>query len=569
MKHYKKILSVILTLALLLIPVTTAAASLVPKADASLTGYTVIIHTNDSHGRAVPDSYNGYLGFTAVSALKKEYEAAGAKVILLDAGDTLHGLPIANLVKGESIVEIMNLAGYDAMAPGNHDFNYGTDTLTKLAAEMDFPLLSSNIKYKENGTNYLKDNLIIEENGVKYGIFGLSTPETAYKTNPNNVASIEFGNPIDAAKEEVAKLKSAGAEVIIALAHIGVDESSEFTSKLLADQVDGIDIIVDGHSHTTFEEGFTVKDTLIVSTGDYIQNIGVVMIDSSKTMKAGLVNAVGFTATDPAIDALVATYSTEQEELLSQVIGNTSVTLDGVREQVRSVETNLGDLTTDALRDITGADVAITNGGGIRASIEIGDITKKDIVTVFPFGNYVVTKKVTGEALLAALELGVSTYPEPLGAFLQVSGISFSIDTSKPSGSRVVNAMVNQAAIDPNSEYLLATNDFVVAGGDGYTMLADFEIVNEYGSMEDVMAEYIQKIGNIDIKNQGRITILEIKEPDKEDTQELGETEGADTDIPKTGDDTPVLAVVLIGLFALSAEMVVLFKKKEQKNKYR
>ncbi|MHB8130788.1 MAG: bifunctional metallophosphatase/5'-nucleotidase [Mobilitalea sp.] len=527
MKYFKKLLSLMLTLTLILTPVVPVVASSAPEAGTSLAGYTVIMHTNDSHGRAVPNSGSGYMGFTAVSALKKSYEAAGAKVILLDAGDTLHGLPFANLVNGESIIEIMNLAGYDAMTPGNHDFNYGTTILTKLATSMDFPLLSSNITKKDIGADFLEDHIIIEENGVKYGIFGLSTPETAYKTNPNNVTSIEFGNPIDSAKKEIDELKAAGAQVIIALSHLGVDESSEVTSKLVAEQVDGIDLIVDGHSHSTFEEGLTVDDTLIVSTGDYIRNVGVVVIDSNGNMKADLINATEFTGTDPAIDALVDSYSTEQEVLLSEEIGYTTVELDGVREHVRAEETNLGNLATDAFCYITGADVAITNGGGIRASIDIGEITKKDIVTVFPFGNYVVTKKVTGEALLMALEHGVSTYPEPLGAFLQVSGITFSIDVSKPAGSRVIDAKINGVKLDPKAEYVLATNDFIIAGGDGYTMLADFEVANEFGSMEDVLIDYLGVIGDVTIQTQDRIIVLEAEEPEEAEVEEVAEEEEA------------------------------------------
>ncbi len=507
MKRFFKILSLFLVLVFVLTAVMPASAAEVkPAKDADLTGYTVILHTNDTHGRAVPDSYNGYMGFSAVSALKKDYEAAGAKVLLLDAGDTLHGLPFATLDKGTTVARLMNLAGYDAMTPGNHDFNYGTDTLRKLANIMHFPLLSANITKKDSGENLFSRHTIIDKNGVKYGIFGLSTPETAYKTNPNNVSTIEFGNPVDAAQEEVTALKEAGADVIVALSHLGIDASSEFTSKLIAEKVEGIDLIVDGHSHSKFDSGLMIKDTLIVSTGDYFQNIGVVVIDKEGNMKAGLLNSSDYTGTDPDIDTVVKQQSDEQEKLLSEVVGHTSVTLNGVREDVRSKETNLGNLTTDAIRQATGADVAITNGGGIRASIEIGDITKKDLVTVFPFGNYVVTKYISGAALLEALEVGVSAYPELLGAFPQVSGITFSIDTSKPIGKRVVNAKVNGAAVDEKASYLFATNDFVIAGGDGYTMLADFEIVNEYGSLEEILLNYIKDLKNIDIKVDNRIT---------------------------------------------------------------
>lgn len=509
MKRFKGFLSLVLTLALVLVPVSTAMASSLPQEGSSLAGYTVVMHTNDSHARAVPSSSSGYMGFTAVSALKKSYEAAGAKVILLDAGDTLHGLPFANLVQGKSIVELMNLVGYDAMTPGNHDFNYGSSVLTELAKTMDFPLLSANVTKKDNGADFLEDHIIIEKNGVKYGIFGLSTPETAYKTNPNNVSTINFGNPVTAAAKEVSELRAEGATFIIALAHLGLDKSSDYTSEMIAKQVDGINLIVDGHSHTVLEEGLKVEDTLIVSTGEYIQNIGVVMIDSKGSMQADLINATEFTGTDAAVDKLVATYSTEQEKLLSEEIGYTVVDLDGIREHVRAGETNLGDLTADAMRNATGADVAITNGGGIRASIDIGEITKKDIVTIFPFGNYVVTKYVTGASLLQALEHGASAYPEVLGAFLQVSGITYTIDATKAAGSRIVDPKVNGTALDLTKDYLLASNDFIFVGGDGYTMLSDYETANEFASMEDVMIEYLLKTGDVTIEKGNRVSIIE------------------------------------------------------------
>ncbi|BCJ95849.1 metallophosphatase [Anaerocolumna cellulosilytica] len=522
MKRFGKVLSLLLIFCFCFSYVSKVSAEealFLDKQD--LTGYTVILHTNDSHGRAVPDSYNGYMGFTAVSALRAYYEKQGAQVLVMDAGDTLHGLPIATLEKGESIVQFMKLAGYDVMTPGNHDFNYGTTRLLELEDKMDFPLLSANIVKKDTKELLLKDNIIIEKNGVKYGIFGLSTPETAYKTNPNNVTTIEFTDPVEAAKKEVTALKSAGAQIIISLAHLGLDESSEVTSKLVAEKVEGIDLIVDGHSHTTLQDGLMVKDTLIVSTGDYIRNIGVVAIDKSGNMKAALVNSSAFTLTDEAIDKEAADITAAQEKLLSEVVGKTSVYLDGVRENVRTKETNLGNLATDAFRKATGADVAITNGGGIRASIEIGTITKKDLVTVFPFGNFIVTKNITGKALLEALEVGVASYPETLGGFPQVSGITFQIDVTKPAGSRVVKAVINGERVNPEKIYQIATNDFMAAGGDGYTMFNEFATVNEYGSMEEIIIDYIKEVKTINAKDESRITVLEVsKEEEKTVTEE-------------------------------------------------
>lgn len=518
MKRIWKFLSLILVFVLVLTPVAPASAAAISTKDTDLTGYTVILHTNDTHGRAMPDSSGGNMGYTAVSAFKKSAEAAGAEVILLDAGDTLHGLPFATVSRGESIVELMNLLGYDAMVPGNHDFNYGSNRLGELSKLMKFPLISSNVMVKATGESFLQKHIIITKNGVDYGIFGLSTPETAYKTNPKNVETLEFTNPIDAAKLEVANLKASGADVIIALAHVGTDKSSEFTTDRIAKEVDGIDLIVDGHSHSLHEEGLKVNNTLIVSTGEHLKNIGVAVFDKEGKLSAGTVNLAAFTETDPAVDQVAEKLNKENESMLSEVIGKTSVLLDGERENARTKETNLGDLTADAMRHGTKADVALTNGGGIRASIKAGDITKLDMVTVFPFGNYVVTKYVTGEALIKALELGVSGYPATAGGFPQLSGITFSFDASKPAGSRVKDVKVNGKPIDLKEKYLLATNDFMAAGGDDYTMFADFEIENEFGALEEILMAYIKELGVVDIQTDGRIKVVgeaPVKEPEE------------------------------------------------------
>lgn len=274
-----------------------------------LSGYTVLIHTNDSHGRAEPSSKKGEMGFTAVSALKKYYESEGAEVILLDAGDTLHGTALAEKSEGKRIVSIMNLVGYDAMVPGNNDFNYGTKVLRKRAGRMDFPLLSANITYKKSGKAFLRDSIILERNGVKYGIFGLTTTDTVTKEDPEDIDKINFINPVTAAATEVDKLKKEGADKIIALTHLGIDDGSEYTSKTVAEMVKGIDLIVDGHSHTVLKNGLKVNDTLIVSAGEYIKHIGVVTIAPDGSREAVLLNPEDFKGTDPEVDKLIKSYS--------------------------------------------------------------------------------------------------------------------------------------------------------------------------------------------------------------------------------------------------------------------
>jgi 5'-nucleotidase len=274
-----------------------------------LTGYTIIMHTNDVHGRISPKASKGQMGYTAVSALKKLYEKAGAQVILLDAGDTLHGTDFAKKGSGKRIVSIMNLIGYDAMVPGNNDFNYGVDSLLKREKKMSFPLISANITYKKDGEDFLRNHFIIEKNGVKYGIFGLTTTDTVLKEDPKDFKHLKFNNPITAARKEVKELQSEGAQVIIALAHLGIDDKSEYTSKDVAKEVKGIGLIVDGHSHSAIKYGLKEGSTLIVSAGQYLENIGVVTIDPKGKMKAALVNSKEYKGRDSVIDSFISSYS--------------------------------------------------------------------------------------------------------------------------------------------------------------------------------------------------------------------------------------------------------------------
>lgn len=506
MMSRKRALSCVIAAFLILMTVFTGYASewTIPM-EGSMSGQTVIIHTNDSHGRGVADGGNKVMGFAAVSALKKRYEAAGANVLLLDAGDTLHGLPFATLSKGGSVVKLMNMAGYDAMTPGNHDFNYGSDYLAEISEQMDYPLISANAMIKDTGKTLLPANTIIEKNGIKYGIFGLTTPETSTKTKPDNVAGIRFDSPVEAAKRQVTELKAAGVDYIIALAHVGLLENSEYTTEMVAKQVEGIDVIIDGHSHTYLKDGLWAGDTLIASTGNYLQAVGVVTMKADGSKTAVLVTQEEFTEQDDSISQAAKEIQEEQDAMLAEVIGHTDVALDGEYMHVRREETNLGNLAADAIREETGADIAMINGGGIRATVQAGEITKKDLVSVFPFGNYVVTKKISGKVLKEFLEAGFDTYPEKKGGFPQLSGVTVSFDSSKPAGSRVQSVTVQGKALDENQTYLFAANDYIMSGGDSYTMLSDLPVEGEYGSLEEILINYIKNAGVVNIQVEGRI----------------------------------------------------------------
>ncbi len=475
-----------------------------------------ILHTNDTHGRLKADSK--VIGLDTVAAIKNNTENS----ILIDAGDTIHGLPFVTLSKGQDAVDLLNAAGYEYIVPGNHDFNYGYSRLMELFknsvklknGQNKLRLLASNIN--KDGKSVFEANHIkeMEVNGktVKVGFFGIATQETAYKTNPNNIKGIEFTSPVNAAKEQVADLEKQGADVIVALSHIGTDESSDPTAYDVIKAVDGIDVYVDGHSHTTFKNGEKVNDTLLVSTGEYLSNVGKVEIELDENNE--IVNATASLITkeeaskitpDANVAAKIAEIDKAQGEILSEVIGKNTIELDGDRNSVRFGETNLGNLITDAMIDETNADLAITNGGGIRASIKVGDITKQDIVSVLPFGNFIVTKQLTGAQIKEILEFGVRSYGESLGGFPHISGIRFVLDPSRPVGDRIISLTINGKALDMNKTYTVATNDFTAAGGDDYPCFGDVPTLNEYSSLEEALANFIETLQTVSYTKQGRI----------------------------------------------------------------
>lgn len=526
-------LSLVLVLGLLIGPVHNLAF-----AEEGDVVKLTIIHTNDVHSRVV-GSEDSLIGYAKLATLVKEMRKEG-NVLLLDAGDTTHGLPIATISNGESIIKLMNQMGYDAMVPGNHDFNYGYDRLIELNRMADFPILAANV-IREDGTRDLEEYTIIEIDGIKVGIFGLTTQETKFKSNPKNTEGININDPVAVAEEMVKKLKEEDVKLVIALAHIGMDEESNPKTTDIAKKVQGIDIIIDGHSHTMLEEGEVIGDTLIVQTGEYLKNIGVVNVEladgkiSKKEAKLMTFEDALALKEDEEISNKISELEEENNQVLSVTIGQSNVDLVGEREVVRAGESNLGNLATDAMLDITGADVALTNGGGIRASIPAGQISKGNILEVFPFGNYIVVLELTGEDIIKALEHGVDTYPEPAGKFPHVAGMTYKIDPSKEAGSRIVELLIDGKPVELNKTYTLATNDFLAVGGDGYTMFEDAPIVGEFEGLDEALIKYIEKIGVVEYEVEGRITAIE-EVPVEEVVEETEEVGVADTYIVKVGD---------------------------------
>jgi len=483
----------------------------------------VIFHTNDMHSRIQDtDDRGASAGLAEMAAAVKTVKAKNPATLWLDAGDTFHGMPIITISKGESLVPLLNTAGVDAMTAGNHDFNYGSAQLERLAKQLKFPLLDANVVRKSNGKTVFKPYKIFKVNGIKVGVFGLSTPETAYKTNPKNVTDVEFLNPVDVSKEMIKKLRPK-CDVLIALMHMGVDASSEFTSERIARETDGIDLIVDGHSHTALPEGIRIKDTLIVQTGYYEHFLGKATIDVENhkivSKKAELLDADEIKAICPKPDKQILDelkdVNAKAEKMLNEVVAHSDKHLSSERLLVRRNESELGNLAADAFRWTAKSDIAICNGGGLRADLPAGDVRRRDTMAIFPFGNTLRVAEIKGSTVREMLEHSVEFYPASFGGFLDVSGLTFSYDPSKPGKHRVQDIFIDGQPLDENKTYTIALADFQTAGGDDYTMLKGLKIVGEYGTFDEILADYLNQVGMSGIE-VGRIKrLVEVPIPDE------------------------------------------------------
>lgn len=545
----RKFLSVLLAMAMVLSLTVTGfaiedtATTREPEVmteEATMAGKTVILHTNDVHGAIA--------GYAYITALKADYEAKGAEVILVDAGDYSQGKTYVSVTKGADAVTMMNAAGYDVVTLGNHEFDYGYAQLKENMSKAKFKVVCADV-FNENGTPIFDANYTYTtKSGVKVGFFGMETPETQTKANPALIKGLTFATGdafTKAAADQVAALKDA--DVVICLAHLGIDaESAPYRSTDLYAAVKGIDFIIDGHSHSVMTKG--EKGEPIQSTGTTFANIGVIVIDNAtkKIESNSLFEIKEDTAKDATVAAAAKTIVDRVDAEYDVVFAKSEVTLNGAKAPNgnRDSETNNGDLITDAMlwkvmqnkEGLTvDADhvVAITNGGGIRAAIEPGDVTKKDINTVLPFGNTVVTIYITGEELLEVLE--ASTYSLPVGGFPQVAGISYTISTAvaydanaetypastyygPKSINRVTINSINGKEFKADDTYAVVTNDFSAAGGDTYyafkaaTAKFDTGIPLDEAVMEYVTKELKGVIGTQYAAPQGRILLNPFKD---------------------------------------------------------
>lgn len=479
-----------------------------------------ILHVNDFHGFA--EAYTPYgetekRGGVAYLAALAEKRRAEMPSLFLAAGDMIQGSNWANHFRGVSVIEAMNVMRVDAMVVGNHEFDFGRETLTERIREAAFPVLGANVA----GLEGLPPYVIRDVGGVKIGIIGVVAEDTPVATHPRNVAGLTFLPPAAVVRRYLGEVRKQ-AQVIVILSHLGFPADRQ-----LARDVPGIDIIVGGHSHTRLAEPVRVGGTTIVQAFEHGKVLGVLDL----TVDGGvLVRAEGklediIPAAMPAdehVAAIVARRQRTVDAAMNETIGETRIALDG--EHVRVKETNLGDLIADVVRATTGADAAIVNGGGIRRSVPAGKITVGTVYDVVPHDNYLVAVKLTGKQIRDTLEHGVSAVEEARGRFPHVSGIRFRYSPSAPPGARVREVAVAGAPLDPDKLYVVGTIDFLAAGGDGFTAFGeavrssgDYAMVggamkgeklvySDAGNwLRDILVAYIKTAGTITEVPMGRI----------------------------------------------------------------
>ncbi|WP_442602881.1 bifunctional metallophosphatase/5'-nucleotidase [Paenibacillus sp. KN14-4R] len=477
----------------------------------AVTSHITIGHTNDVHGHIVENKSSKEFGYAKMATLINEWRKENPNFFLLDAGDTFQGAIYANQFKGESLLPILNHLAYEAMAAGNHEFDFGADQLLKLRDQLKYPVINANV-FKQDGSEFLQPVHFAEIGGKKFAFLGFVTEETPILTHPDHVKGLTVKNPVEIAKKIVPELKKKADHVVV-VSHVGVDIDEQ-----IAKNVPGIDLIVGGHTHTPLKEPKLVNGTYIVQDWEYGKSLGRADLFYFKNelvqFSGGLKEYDEKVAADPAVQKMVDEVAKKIDDALNIVIAKAEVNLDGDRTQVRYKETNLGNLTADIMRERTQsipgheADVAITNGGGIREKIAVGDITKKALQTVFPFPNTLAVVEVKGSDLKAALENGVSQVETGGGRFPQISGMSFTYNPAKPAGSRVVEVKIGGKELDLNKSYKVATNDFMISGGDGYETLKQKNALNTGITLYDLMEEAIIKMKTLNPKTEDRIVVV-------------------------------------------------------------
>ncbi len=542
-----------------ILPITGFAGDGYPSATATTEFQIKITHTNDIHARVAESG--GMIGAARLKTVIENWSAGSDMDLVVDSGDLFHGQPIATLVQGESIARIVKALGYDVMTAGNHDWSYGKDRLRELCGMADIQMLCGNVT-TDSGKPFFDSEFYIEEvtkseTTLKVGMFGVIDPDLYRSTAPANVAGLTFTDPAAYAKSAAAALREQGCDIVIALSHT-------YDPQKLAEKVDGVNVWLCGHEHIDLNTTVTTPcgDTAyIVESGYYLYGASLIEInctlDESGNM-TGLTfqrqtvtaeNAADYDK-DASVTALLEEISEEQKSVLRTAVGKTPEDLDGDWYRLRIDETHLGRVVTDAYLLETGADVAFENAGGIRASVAAGDVTYGDIIGVSPYGNYIVTKEITGRELIEILETSLeiqrqcieayeqgddSVWPSSSGSYLQCGGISVIYDLTKPQGSRVLSVRISGEALDETKLYTVATNNYVAASR-YYTSLANAEETGQFSACDEALVSYFKQSEEVIAKSLSSPRMIQAKDCPHTNTEIRNAKDTACTQEGYTGD---------------------------------
>ena len=554
----------------------------------------IILYENDVHCAVE--------GYSKLAAMKKELSETYTNVGVVSVGDFVQGGTLGAVSKGEYIVNLMNKVGYDAIALGNHEFDYQLPRLNELNAMSNTKFISCNFQKIGEDKSYFEPYTIVSYGSVDIAYIAITTPETISSSSPAQfkndkgemIYTFNESKLYDIVQTNINAAETAGADYVIALSHIGYDESGNLADITdVIENTDGFDVVLDAHSHSVIEEKVikdkSGDDVLLTSTGTKFEYIGKLTIKNG-AFDTELVEVESYTKTDPVVDAYITEINENYAQLGNRKIGESKVEFithdkDGNR-LVRNAETNLGDFCSDALRVMTGADISFVNGGGLRAPMESGDITFNDIFSVFPFNNQIVTAEISGQILIDFLEMAVMNYPEEDGSFPHMSGVTFSVNKSIPTSVkvdangffekvdgayRVYNVKVldktsgEYKALDPNGKYVIAGfNYFLLDFGGGMTMFKDAKILDAEGTLDvELLENYIVEhlggvIGEEYAEVKPNISFTDGVITETPDNNENNEQEDKEPSSPQTGDNSYIVMWVL--LLIISATCIVVLE---------
>ena len=596
----KKLCKRIITFSLVLCMALSVFTGVVYAAD---TDTVVILYENDVHCAVE--------GYSKLAAMKNELSETYTNVGVVSVGDFVQGGTLGAVSKGEYIVNLMNKVGYDAIALGNHEFDYQLPRLNELNAMSNTKFISCNFQKIGEDKSYFEPYTIVSYGNVDVAYIAITTPETINSSSPAQfkndkgelIYTFNESKLYDIVQTNINAAETAGADYVIALSHIGYDESGNLADITdVIENTDGFDVVLDAHSHSVIEEKVikdkSGDDVLLTSTGTKFEYIGKLTIKNG-AFDTELVEVESYTKTDPVVDAYIKEINENYAQLGNRKIGESKVEFithdkDGNR-LVRNAETNLGNFCSDALRVMTGADMSFVNGGGLRAPMEAGEVTFNDIFSVFPFNNQIVTAEISGQILIDFLEMAVMNYPEEDGSFPHMSGVTFSVNKSIPTSVkvdangffekvdgayRVYNVKVldktsgEYKALDPNGKYVLAGfNYFLLDFGGGMTMFKDAKILDAEGTLDvELLENYIVEhlggvIGEEYAEVKPNISFTDGVITETPDNNENNEQEDKEPSSPQTGDNSYIVVWVLLLIISATCIVVLeIYRRKKTVN---